>query len=202
VSAPEPDEQSSEQRPAGRGRRGGLIAVLALLAVIAGGTTAYVVVSEGRHDDDKAAGRGGPSSSASPLLTTAPAAGSTKGHAAPTDPDFADAVKPPPLMVGMWRATLSGTPGDGHDNIRLLDIEPTGRVVLDGQSPDYTCQWLMHVADAGPPTVLSPSMVVSAKPAGLCEPGGSTSLVLVDQDHLRRDNIDSDKAPLTYERIN
>jgi hypothetical protein len=202
VRAPEPDDRPPGRRAAGRGRRGGLIAVLALLAVIAGGTTAYVVVSEGRHDDDKAAGRGGPSSSAPPLLTTAPAAGSTKGHAAPTDPGFADAVKPPPLMVGMWRATLSGTPGDGHDNIRLLDIEPTGRVVLDGQSPDYTCQWLMHVADAGPPTVLSPSMVVSAKPAGLCEPGGSTSLVLVDQDHLRRDNIDSDKAPLTYERIN
>ncbi|WP_433890477.1 protein kinase domain-containing protein [Streptomyces sp. CA-111067] len=202
VGAPEPDERSSGQRAAGRGRRGGLIAVLALLAVIAGGTTAYVVVSEGRHDDGKAAGRGGPSSSAPPLLTTAPAAGSPKGHVAPTDPDFADAVKPPPLMVGTWRATLSGTPGDGHDNIRLLDIKPTGRVVLDGQSPDYTCQWLMHVADAGPPTVLSPSMVVSAKPAGLCEPGGSTSLVLVDQDHLRRDNIDSDKAPLTYERIN
>jgi hypothetical protein len=57
----------------------------------------------------------------------------------------------------------------------------------------------MHVTAAGPPVALSPSRVTRGSAAS-CLPGGATTLTLVDADHLRRDNVDSGRSPLTYEK--
>lgn len=186
TSRTEVEPQPPQEPPPARGRRGALIAVLALLAVIAGGTTAFVVVQQenGHHD------QGTPG-------TPTPSSGSPSSSSTPTEALADDAV--PQDVVGTWRTTFDSP--DQGSNTRTLTIRQDGSVELEGAGADYTCTWSMHVTSAGPPTALSPSEVIGGEPASSCTPGAATTVALVDPTHLRRDNADPGKAPLTYEKV-
>jgi serine/threonine protein kinase len=185
---PAPSPATAPQR-AGRGRRGALVAAMALLAVIAGATTAFVVLREEGH---KGGGNAGPS--ASPATGTSAPADSRS--ATPSAGPAATGV--PADMVGTWETSFSTTAGD---NTRTLTVHKDGSVELAGGGADYDCAWSMKVTEPGPPVQLSPSEVTSGDPATSCNPGGATTLTLVDPTHLRRDNLEGGKAPLTYEKV-
>jgi eukaryotic-like serine/threonine-protein kinase len=183
--------QPSYAPPKPKRRRGALIAaVIAFLAVV-GGATAYVAT------------RGGGGENADP----APSASTPIGaHSATGAPATKPARQPNPAgtgvpggMVGVWRTSF--TSADEGDNTRTLTVRANGTVELSGDSATYACSWGMHVVSAGPPVRLSPSKVVSGLPASSCSPGDATTLTLVDATHLRRDNVDPAKAPLTYEKV-
>jgi len=103
----------------------------------------------------------------------------------------------PAAMVGTWQTSFTSSLGD---NTRELTVRPDGTVELRGDSSSYSCVWTMRMTSAGPPVELSASKVVSGTPATSCSPGGPTSLTLVDPAHLRRDTLDGERAPLTYEK--
>ncbi|SFF52306.1 Serine/threonine protein kinase [Actinacidiphila alni] len=173
--------------PAPRSRRGALIAAVVALVVVAGGATAYIASRGGTKDDD---------AHPPPPTTTATATGTPTGTpTGRTDPDS----PVPSAMVGVWRTSFS-TDEEG-DNTRTLTVKADGTVELSGDSATYACFWTMHVTSAGPPVALSPSKVVTGTPASSCSPGGATTLTLVDDTHLRRDNVDAGKAPLTYTKV-
>jgi hypothetical protein len=193
-----------------RGRRGALVAVLALLAVIAGGATAYVVVKASgdggrRHDAGplRTAGASGPAARTSPSPS---AAASSAAPATAADPSAPEESGPPGAtpaadLVGTWKATYETAPG--LTDTRTLVVAPDGTVELTGERTNdrgvlYHCVWSMAVTSADPPARLSPSHVVSGKPAGSCQPGGATSLTLLDGTHLRRDGVSGETAPPTY----
>jgi hypothetical protein len=192
---PSPAPPPHEPRP-GRGRGTALVTVLAVIAVIAAGTTAFVVVR------DERAGHGG--TAAPPAKRPAASAPASAATAAPGPTATAAAGSggtAPSDMVGTWQATFDGgsTPGDSV-NTRTLTIRSDGTAELVGDGPTYTCAWSMHVTSEGPPVGLSPSVVTRAEPASSCLPGEATTLTLVDPTHLRRDNLDPAKEPLTYEK--
>jgi hypothetical protein len=101
-------------------------------------------------------------------------------------------------MTGTWRTSFASSLGE---NVRELTVHRDGTVELTGHSASYDCVWTMRVTSAGPPVELGTSAVVSGSPAGSCSPGPPTALTLVDPAHLRRDNLDGDRAPLTYEKV-
>ncbi|SEO88908.1 Serine/threonine protein kinase [Actinacidiphila rubida] len=187
--------------PPRRGRRGALIAVVVLLAVIAGTTTALVALRAGDH------GGSGPRTASSAPATTAKGGGTTAATppatatpSGPGGPGGPGGVPAPADLVGTWHAAFDSGQGE---NDRTLTVHADGSVVLTGDSTSgggYDCAWSMHVTSAGPPTELSASVLTRGEPAGACLPGETTSLTLVDATHLRRDNLESGKAPLTYER--
>ncbi|WP_225846993.1 serine/threonine-protein kinase [Streptomyces sp. HPF1205] len=168
--------------PAAPKRRGPLLVLAAALVVIAAGTTAAVLV-RGHHG-------GGTGSAADARPPRSPTA--TSSGAATTT-----ASGIPAAMVGTWETSFASSLGD---NARKLTIHQDGTVELNGDSPSYTCVWTMRVTSSGPPVALSASKVVSGSPAGSCNPGPPTTLTLVDPTHLRRDNLDGGRAPLTYEK--
>jgi len=101
-------------------------------------------------------------------------------------------------MLGTWETSFSTTAGD---NTRTLTVHKDGAVELTGEGADYDCAWSMKVTEVGPPVQLSPSLVTSGQPATSCNPGAATTLTLVDPTHLRRDNLEGGKVPLTYEKV-
>ena len=172
-------------------RRGALIAAVVALVVVAGGATAYVATREGTGD------KADPNPGASTPIGTHKATGAPTATAThPLDPA---ATGVPSDMVGVWRTSF--TSADEGDNTRTLTIHGNGTVELSGDSASYACFWSMRVVSAGPPVQLSPSKVVSGMPASSCSPGDATTLTLVDSTHLRRDNADPGKAPLTYTKV-
>ena len=175
---PPPAPGPAYEPPVPRTRRGALIAVLAVLAVTAGAATAFVALRENGHNGD---GQGAP---AGPTPATTHSATTASGGI-------------PAGMIGTWQTSFTTSLGD---NTRVLTVDPDGTVVLKGDSATYTCEWSMHVVAVGSPVELSPSTVTGGEPVGSCNPGGPTSLTLVDPTHLRRDNLEGDKAPLTYEK--
>jgi serine/threonine protein kinase len=155
-----------------------------------------------------------PTSSATEAAPTATATTPTETpsqSATPTDPAGTAppapvmAVPPPDGFVGTWEVTSHIPPGI-YDT-RTLTVHENGTVELTGSRTDgtdtvYECAWSMSVTTAGPPAKLSPSVVVSGKPAASCQPGTTTTtLTLLDGTHLRRDGVAGEKAPLTYEKI-
>jgi hypothetical protein len=221
VAAPEPAAAPPVTR---RGRRGALVAVLTLLAVIAGATTAYVVVQEKDRGNDarQAPPSGTPSapatstSSAPTPSATTPTATPTTGEPTTTPPATptgqpttapavpAVAVDAPQELVGTWQSMVR-TPPAIYDT-RTLTVHEDGSVELTGSRTNgtdtlYECAWQMVVTDAGPPVKLSPSEVVSGKPAASCSKGTATTLTLVDATHLMRDGVAGEKTPLTYEKV-
>ncbi|WP_405786100.1 MULTISPECIES: serine/threonine-protein kinase [unclassified Streptomyces] len=189
------------QPPVRRGGRGVLIAAIVLVAVVAGGTTVFVALRKGGDTD------AGPTPTAPTRPTGRPTDAATDdpkptGDPEPTatatgDMDLNNADVPR-AMIGTWRTVFTTDQGA---NTRTLMIHGDGSVELKGDSPTYTCSWGMQVTSAGPPVALSPSEVTSGEPAGSCSPGDATTLTLVDPAHLRRDNIDPGKSPLTYEKV-
>ncbi|MFJ2632154.1 protein kinase [Streptomyces sp. NPDC087422] len=173
-------------------RRGPLIAAIVALVVVAGGVTAYI------------AGQGGTKNTADPdpgvSTPTGPTSPPVSGPAR-TSPGQADPANAavPSGMVGTWRTSF--TSDDAGDNTRTLTVKADGSVELSGDSASYACFWSMHVVSVGPPVELSPSQVVTGTPASSCSPGDGTTLTLVDGTHLRRDNLDTSKAPLTYTKV-
>lgn len=228
VPADAPAKPAEPQEPpaARRFGPGALVAVLALLAVIAGSTTAYVVVRQsgggGGHGSPPAAADA-PAGTTAPSQTAAPTPAVTEPGAAPatvtpsvTASDTATPsstppaepaapvvpVEPPDDLVGTWVASYTSAPG--ITDTRTLTVREDGSVQLTGQRTDgtqtlYHCVWSMSVTGGGPPAELSPSLVVSGKPAASCQPGTtSTTLTLLDDTHLRRDGVAGEKAPPTY----
>ncbi|WP_031516572.1 serine/threonine-protein kinase [Streptomyces sp. NRRL F-5123] len=206
-----------------RGSRGALVAALALLAVAAGGGTAYVLVRQSGHGSQgsppatatppagtsSAAHIATPSPTATPSASQDPApdATGTQPPAPTAAEDGKDAtpspVEPPAELVGTWETSYGTAAGVTDD--RTLVVGPDGTVTLSGDRTDgtrtlYRCQWLMWVTDAGSPVRLSPSSVVSGKPAASCSPGSATTLVLVDATHLRRVGVAGEKQPPVYEK--
>ncbi|MFI1092131.1 serine/threonine-protein kinase [Streptomyces sp. NPDC020917] len=183
---------AARPEPVRRKRRGTLVAVVALLAVIAGGTTALVALRSGDHGSASKGGGTHPSAATPTGQAPTPSTSVTSGAAG------GDGTVPADL-VGTWHAAFSS--GQGGEDNRTLTIHPDGSVELTGDGASYDCAWSMHVTSAGPPTALSPSQVTRGEPAGACLPGEQTSLTLLDPTHLRRDNVDSGKTPLTYEKV-
>jgi hypothetical protein len=198
-------EESGDAGGSGAGgprkaRRGALIAAVVTLVVVAGGATAYIAGRGGTKDDGA---RPGPGTGTS---TGTAASGSSSGTPSGRTPTQAPThqldpanVTVPSGMVGTWRTSFASD--DGDDNTRTLTVEADGSVELSGDSPTYSCSWTMRVVSAGPPVGLSPSQVVTGMPASSCTAGDGTTLTLVDDTHLRRDNLDPDKAPLTYTKV-
>ena len=162
-------------------RRGPLLAAVIALVVVAGGATAYIATQ-------------GSGNSADPAPD--PSSGTPSGSARQVDPAGATV---PGGMVGVWRTSFNSA--DEGDNTRTLTVHGDGTVDLAGESASYTCTWSMRVVAPGPPVRLSPSKVVSGTPLSSCSPGDATTLTLVDSTHLRRDNVDPGKSPLTYEKV-
>ncbi|NJP44447.1 serine/threonine-protein kinase [Actinacidiphila epipremni] len=227
--APAPQPAPAPPAPR-RGGRGALVAVLALLAVIAGGTTAYVVVKASGGRSDRGAPPAAPGATSDTALapqkatappTATPTTGAPAGTAtsapppqAPT-PTAADtptgtATPTPPVpvtapddLVGTWRASYDSAPG--VTDTRTLTVRQDGSVELTGERTDgtatlYHCEWHMSVTDAGPPARLSPSLVADGTPAASCQPGGATTVTLLDGTHLRRLGVAGEKDPPTYEK--
>jgi hypothetical protein len=165
-----------------------LAAGAAVLVVAAVAVTA--VVARGGGDGS---GRGRAAAPSTHASAPAPAHPS-----APDTPAAAGSLRPPADMVGTWRTSFDGGDATAADT-RVLTVHADGTVELTGDGPSYSCAWAMHVTAAGPPVALSPSRVTRGSAAS-CLPGGATTLTLVDADHLRRDNVDSGRSPLTYEK--
>ena len=172
--------------PAPKRRRGALLAALAVLVAVAAGATVYIASLEdsGNNADPK------------------PGVSTQVGTHEPTGKPTSTATSAAGLpidMVGVWRTSF--TSDEEGDNTRTLTVHGDGTVELSGDSTSYACFWSMRVVSAGPPVRLSPSKVVSGTPVSSCSPGDATTLTLVDSTHLRRDNIDPGKAPLTYTKV-
>ena len=193
--APAAPAGATGPEPARRRRRGTLVAVVALVAVIAGGATALVALRSGGHGS---ANEGSGTHASAPTATGQRPTASTSSTPSASGGAPADGAVPADL-VGTWHAVLSN--GQGGEDNRTLTIHQDGSVELAGDGASYDCAWSMHVTSAGPPTALSPSQVTRGEPAGACLPGEQTSLTLLDPTHLRRDNVDSGKTPLTYEKV-
>jgi hypothetical protein len=174
--------------PTARRRRGAFVAAGIALVVVAGGVTAYVAMRDGT-DDNAGPPRPGPSTH---TRTPGPTGG-------PTSAPVPIGAAGLPQMVGTWRTSF--TSDDNGDNTRTLTVHSDGDVELSGDSASYYCSWDMKVTSPGPPVVLSPSKVVSGEPASSCAPGDATVLTLIDSTHLRRDDVDDGKAPLTYTKV-
>jgi hypothetical protein len=181
-----------------------LVAAVLVVAAVAGATTALVALRSGDH------GSGHPHAGSGATAPTTKAGAPAGRTPAPTGTVTAapGAVLAPADLVGTWHASFSSGGNGGQDgggqsdeNDRTLTIHPDGSVELTGDGGSYSCAWSMHVTSAGPPATLSPSRVVRVEPAGSCLPGEQTSLTLLDPTHLRRDNADPGKAPLTYEKV-
>ncbi|MFI0718347.1 protein kinase [Streptomyces sp. NPDC021224] len=216
VAPPAPVAPTAVQAPAPppqprRGRRGALVAALALLAVAAGGATAYVLVQgKGHGTQGSPPATGAPTagtSSAAPVATSAPggtpSASQDPSPAATDGGDGTARVEPPADLVGTWQTSYDTAAG--VTDSRTLVIGPDGTVTLNGDRTDgvhtlYQCQWLMTVTDAGSPVRLSPSSVVSGKPAASCSPGSATTLVLQDATHLKRLGVAGEKHPPVYKK--
>lgn len=168
-------------RPAPKRRRP-LLPALTALVVIAAVATAAVLVAK-HHGGGK------------PAATTSPSRHSPTATGSVAPATAASGI--PVGMVGTWKTSFSSSLGD---NLRELTVHQDGTVQLNGDSSSYTCTWTMRVTSAGPPVTLSASKLVSGSPAGSCRPGPPTTLTLVDPTHLRRDNLDANRAPLTYEK--
>jgi hypothetical protein len=165
-------------------RRNALLTAVVALVVLAGGATAFIAT--------RAGGGGSADNAPKPPGTRPPATTPTHGSGA-ADQEL------PAAMVGTWRTSFTSA-GEG-DNTRTLTIKADGSVELSGDSATYTCSWTMRVVSAGPPVALSPSKVTSGEPISSCTAGDATTLTLVDATHLRRDNVDPGKAPLTYQKV-
>jgi eukaryotic-like serine/threonine-protein kinase len=180
-SAPQPGDTPAPASSGARRRRGPLLTAVVALVLLAGGATAYIATQ---------AGGGG---------SADPAPKSPGGTTAPAHRPGVSASDVPAGMVGTWRTSF--TSADEGDNTRTLTVRSDGSVELSGDSATYSCFWEMRVVSAGPPVALSPSKVTGGEPVSSCSAGDATTLILVDAIHLRRDNIDSGKAPLTYEKV-
>ncbi len=178
-----------ERSGAPRRRRRVLVAVAGVLVVAAAAVAAVVARGSGGGSG------GGPTAAPS---THASAAASARASAPADASAAAGDLHPPADMVGTWRTSFDGGDATAADT-RVLTVHADGTVELTGDGPSYSCAWSMHVTSAGPPVALSPSQVTRGS-ATSCLPGGATTLTLVDADHLRRDNVDSGRSPLTYEK--
>jgi hypothetical protein len=161
------------------------------LAVVAGGVTAYVAMHDGKDTD--ADPKPGPSTG---TRSPGPTGTATRTSTHRPGPAGTGVLRD---MVGTWRTSF--TSADEGDNTRTLTVHSDGDVELSGDSASYYCYWDRKVASAGPPVELTPSKVVSGHPASSCQPGDATTLSLVDPTHLRRDDVNDGKAPLTYTKV-
>lgn len=183
--------------PPRRRRQGVVIAAAVAVAVLAGAGAAVVALDFGKGKDSDAGSKdakklGEGSTAGTPSDSGTPPASPATSQTPSTRPGDV-----PERFVGTWQA---GFDSNGT-NTRTLTIGRDGSVTLAGTGSTYHCAWTMHMASAGPPLALSPSLLTSAEPATSCNPGLSSTLTAIDDSHLIRDSQEPGKAPLTYTKI-
>ncbi|GAA0620688.1 serine/threonine-protein kinase [Streptomyces crystallinus] len=198
----------AEEEPPRRGAKStiALIAVALVVAVGAGGSVyAYM---NGDGDKPKKAGT---SASPEPPATPSPSGESSTGPSADPSPSPSESAAGdiPQKYLGTWSGAIDSAAGS---STRRLVLAPgkVGDTVLtltaDGpldSGGTYHCVFRAQLAaaPAGPdgPLKLGPSTVESG-PATSCSPGAATTVTLLPDGRLRRQNDDNGDQ-LTYDKV-
>ncbi|MFF2007466.1 protein kinase [Streptomyces sp. NPDC058195] len=196
AAAPHP---GSEPVRRGRGATVALVAVAVLVAIGAGGSV-YALMNEeppGLH----------------PGPTGAPPSSSDTGGrgGGPSSPDPGSAGKNgdgplPSGYLGTWSGTIDNAAGrstrklviqQGAVGEKVLTLTAEGPLDTGGS---YHCVFRASLSTApsqGGPVRIGPSEVTAGRPMTSCTPGGSTTLTLLPDGTLRREN-DGSGEQLTY----
>lgn len=181
-----------------------LLAVALVVAVGAGGAV-YAYMNDPLEEKDGKAG--GHSASKSPSRTPSPSGGDSPS--ASPSPSASVPGDIPQKFLGTWSGAIDNA--SGHNDRRLV-IAPgkvgdqvmtlTADGPLDGGGT-YHCVFRAPLAaapfSADAPLRLGPSTVESG-PAASCSPGAATTLTVLPDGRLRRQNDDTGEQ-LTYDRL-
>ncbi|SFY34996.1 serine/threonine-protein kinase [Streptomyces atratus] len=196
-TAPQPDPEPARR---GRGSTIALVAVAVLVAIGAGGSV-YALMNgktPGPTGSPSASGSSG-SSGASTGEPSSPAPSPSAGQKNGDGPI-------PSGYIGTWSGSIDNAAG--HSTRKLVIQQgKVGQSVLtltaDGPldtGGSYHCVFrasLSSEPSQGGPVEIGPSTVTAGEPMTSCTPGGATTLTLLPDGTLRRENNDSGKK-LTY----
>ncbi|MEU1073249.1 MULTISPECIES: serine/threonine-protein kinase [unclassified Streptomyces] len=197
-----------EEEPRRSTRSTVALVVVALVVAVGAGGSVYAYMN---GDSGKPKRAGGSSASPAPSSgepTPGPATSGTSGTSPSPTPGESPAGDIPRQYLGSWAGSIDS--GSGHSTRRLV-IEPgkVGDTVLtltaDGpldSGGTYHCVFRAKLAAAptGPdgPLKLGPSTVESG-PTTSCSPGAATTVTLLADGRLRRENDDTGEQ-LTYDK--